>query len=287
MRPVHKAFGDFISLRVDKTAVAGRSVGRYNPGLDGFPRSQYASSDSCPRRLRRFFPQSPRILTLSGLAIPLKLSNRDRSVFSETALQHALESCIFLLVLLNPFLLCIYLLELIQKLQLGELAGVLLRASLISTVVFCTFAWAGEIILTDLLHVRLASFMIFGGVVFLIIGIRFVLLGGEALDSLRGETGYSGGAVAMPFMIGPGTVSASMIAGSRSPCFLAAAAIIAALALTSLFVLGFKALHDLIKKRNEQLVERYVDIVGRVSALIIGTVAVEMILQGLETWFEH
>ncbi len=207
-------------------------------------------------------------------------------MFSNGHLHTAIESCIFLLVLLNPFLLSIYLLDLIQKLPLAFLAGVLLRASLISGVVFCLFAWAGDMILTDLLHVRFASFRVFGGVVFLIIGIRFVLYGGQALESLRGETGYSGGAVAMPFMIGPGTVSASMIAGSETPVAFVVIAVVLALTLTSLFVLGFKVLHDWIKKRNEQLVERYVDIVGRVSALIIGTIAVEMIFRGVETWLK-
>jgi small neutral amino acid transporter SnatA (MarC family) len=207
-------------------------------------------------------------------------------MFSQQEIIVSIESAVFLVVLLNPFLLSIYLLDLVEKLSFAHLGRVLFRASLISGVVFCAFAWAGDSLLTRVLHVRFASFMIFGGVVFLVIGVRFVLLGGEALDSLRGQAEHVAGSVAMPFMIGPGTVSASVIAGTRAPLSLALVSIAGALAATSAIVLAFKLIHDFVKKHNEKLVERYVDIVGRLSALVIGTIAVEMILQGIEKWLD-
>jgi len=205
-------------------------------------------------------------------------------MFAQKELIVTFESAMFLLVLLNPFLLSIYLLDLVEKLSVAHLGRVLLRASLISGAVFCLFAWAGDSLLSRVLHVRFASFMIFGGIVFLVIGIRFALLGGEALGSLRGEAKHVAGSIAMPFMIGPGTVSASVIAGTRAPLSLALAGIAAALLATTGAVLVFKLVHDFVKKRNETLVERYVDVVGRLSALVIGTIAVEMILQGFERW---
>lgn len=205
-------------------------------------------------------------------------------MFGEREVVITIESAVFLLVLLNPFLLSIYLLDLIEKLSFARLGRVLFRASLISGVVFCAFAWAGDALLTKLLHVRFASFMIFGGAVFLVIGIRFVLMGGDALASLRGSAGHVAGSIAMPFMIGPGTVSASVVAGTRSPLPLAVLSIALALVATSVTVLLLKFIHDVVRQRNEKLVERYIDIVGRLSALVIGTIAVEMILQGFEKW---
>lgn len=203
-------------------------------------------------------------------------------MFGQEEIALATESSVLLLVLLNPFLLSIYLLDLIEKLSLAHLGKVLFRASVISGIVFCIFAWSGDALLTRLLHVRFASFMLFGGIVFLLIGIRFVLFGGEAIRSLRGPAEHVAGSIAMPFMIGPGTVSASVIAGTRVSLFLAILAIVGALAVTSGAVLIFKLVHDVVRTRNEKLIERYVDIVGRLSALVIGTIAVEMILQGFE-----
>lgn len=90
----------------------------------------------------------------------------------------------------------------------------------------------------------------------------------------------------MPFMIGPGTVSASVIAGTRAPLPLAIVAIAGALAVTAGTVLVIKVIHDFVRRRNEKLVERYVDVVGRLSGLVIGTIAVELILEGLGSWLD-
>lgn len=195
-----------------------------------------------------------------------------------------IESAVLLLVLLNPFLLCVYLLDLIQNLEVRHLGQVLVRASVISGVVFVGFAWAGDVVFSRVLHVRFCAFQIFGGLVFLVIAIRFVLMGSRAIGSLRGSPEHLAGSVAMPFMIGPGTVSASVLAGTRLPVAQAALATLAALVVTIATVVAIKILHDFVRSRNERMVERYVEIVGRISALVIGTIAIEMVLQGVDSW---
>ncbi|MDB9315660.1 MarC family protein [Spirulina sp. CS-785/01] len=125
--------------------------------------------------------------------------------------------------------------------------------------------------------------MIFGGIIFLVIGIRFVFGGSDALRSLRGgDIDEAAAKVAMPYMIGPGTVSASIFTGSHLTPPWAILAILIALLLTFFGIILFKIVHDDVKKRDEKLVERYIDIVGRVMSLVIGTFALEMIIQGIE-----
>ena len=58
-------------------------------------------------------------------------------------------------------------------------------------------------------------FQIFGGIVFLLIGLQFVFRGPNAIEILRGEPDYLAGAFAMPVLIGPGTLSASVVVGNR------------------------------------------------------------------------
>ena len=198
--------------------------------------------------------------------------------------QAFVESAIVLLVLLNPFLLSVYLLNLMQELDIRRFGQVLVRAALISGVVFVAFAWAGDALFSRVLHVRFCAFQVFGGIVFLIIAIRFVFVGSEAISLLRGTAEHLAGSIAMPFMIGPGTVNASVLAGTRLPIALAALAIVAALLITVLTVLALKTLHDVVRARDERLVERYVEIVGRISALVIGTIAIEMMFQGVDSW---
>lgn len=91
----------------------------------------------------------------------------------------------------------------------------------------------------------------------------------------------------MPIMIGPSTVSASILAGSRLPPLWAIMAIVVAMIVTVTSLLLLKRLHDVVRPRNARLIERYLEIMGRVTALVIGTFSIEMIMRGLQTWLTH
>jgi multiple antibiotic resistance protein len=198
-----------------------------------------------------------------------------------------LASFLLLFALLNPFLMSIYLIDLISDLGVTVFLRVLARGAIISGIVFMGFTWGGDAIFSEYLHVRFASFHVFGGVVFLLIGVRFVFSGVDAMRSMRGQPEHVAGSIAMPFMIGPGTVSASVVVGARLPLPNAAAVIFLALAFTVVLVTAIKIAHDYVKERNARIIDRYMEIVGRLSALLIGTIAVEMIFEGLGSWLQN
>jgi len=201
--------------------------------------------------------------------------------------QPLLQSFALFFVLLNPFLLSIYLLDLISDLDSRTFTRVLIRASLISGIVFCLFAWGGEAIFTDYLKVRFASFQLFGGIIFLMIGIRFVFSGVDAVRATRGAPEHIAGSIAMPFLIGPGTVSAAVVIGARHDMAVSGLVIFSTLAMTMTLVVALKIAHDYVKDRNARLIDRYMEVVGRISALLIGTIAVEMILVGAGSWIRE
>jgi len=197
-----------------------------------------------------------------------------------------LKSVTLFLVLFNPFLMSIYLLDLIQDLDLSTFFRVLFRATLISGAVFLLFAWGGEAIFTDLLQVEFAAFLLFGGVVILLIALQMMFTGSSAIRNMRGgNPAHISGSIAMPFMIGPGTISASVIAGKTLSLPLAASAIATSLILTVTMLIVLKQAFDSIKVRNADLLERYIDITGRAGALLTGSIGVQMILQGLRQAF--
>ena len=198
-----------------------------------------------------------------------------------------LASFLLLFALLNPFPMSIYLIDLISDLGVTVFLRVLARGAIISGIVFMGFTWGGDAIFSEYLHVRFASFHVFGGVVFLLIGVRFVFSGVDAMRSMRGQPEHVAGSIAMPFMIGPGTVSASVVVGARLPLPNAAAVIFLALAFTVVLVTAIKIAHDYVKERNARIIDRYMEIVGRLSALLIGTIAVEMIFEGLGSWLQN
>lgn len=194
------------------------------------------------------------------------------------------KSALLLFVLLNPFLMSVYLGELIKEMPFRGFARQLIHAGLISYAVFLLFAWGGEAIFEDLLQVRFLSFMIFGGITFLIIGIRMILGVGAPVESLRPFKKELSGAIAMPFIVGPGTITASVLAGSHLWFGLAAGAIALGLVAAIAAILGVKWIYDIVQTRKEAYVSRYMDIAGRVTALFTGAFAIELILKGVDRW---
>lgn len=197
-----------------------------------------------------------------------------------------LRSTALLLVLLNPFLVIIYVIDVVQKLQYSQFVKVMIRAGIIATIVFWCFAILGDTIFSNFVQAEFASFQIFGGIVFLLIGLQFVFRGPKAIKILRGESEYLTGAIAMPVLIGPGTISASVIIGERNDIFPSCIAVLAAVVISILIIIALKALHDFVRPRKEPLIERYIEIVGRITALFVGTVSIQMIMDGLRTWMD-
>jgi multiple antibiotic resistance protein len=193
------------------------------------------------------------------------------------------RSFLVLLVLLNPFVLSIYLIDLVKGMRFPQFANQLARAWLISFVVFVLFAWTGDRLFEDIFQVRFFAFLIFGGITFLIIGIRLIV-GGDMAVRLKPDDADVAISIAMPLMIGPGTISASVLAGARLSKGMAVGAIALALGVAFVAMLVFKRVHDAVRQRDERLVALYVEIAGRVTALFTGSFAIDMILRGVEGW---
>jgi small neutral amino acid transporter SnatA (MarC family) len=191
------------------------------------------------------------------------------------------QALLFFLALLNPFLLSLYLLELIVRLSPRQFRQVLTRGVIIGGAVFSLFALTGDALFSTLLQVDFSSFQIFGGILFLLVGIDFFFNGPRAIALLRGEPEHLAGSIAMPFLIGPATVSAAIMIGSSLDTTEALGVVWLTMAAVVVGLVALKYAHDHMRERNARLVDRYVDITGRVSSLMIGTFAVQMILTGL------
>lgn len=187
-------------------------------------------------------------------------------------------------MLLNPFLIIVYLIDIVEKLDRRQFTSVIVRGGLIATAVFLCFAILGDVVFSSVVQAEFASFQIFGGLVFLLIGFQFVFQGPTAIEILRGDSKQLAGAIAMPVLIGPGTISASIIVGKRLAPLAACASVLTAVTISILIIMGLKIVHDFARPRREALIKRYIEIAGRITALVVGTVSVEMIMQGVRTW---
>ena len=105
--------------------------------------------------------------------------------------------------------------------------------------------------------------------------------GADTIGEMRGAPEHLAGTIAMPFMIGPGTISAAVVTGISLPIGGAAMIIFLTLTLTCALMILMKFAHDHLRYKHAKYIDRYVDIVGRLSALLIGTIAVDMIINGI------
>ena len=183
--------------------------------------------------------------------------------------------------LLNPFLMSIYMIGLIRHTDTKVFNKALIQGGLIAYVVFLLFAWGGEAIFNRYLNVKFESFLIFGGLIFLVIGYRYVFQGADTIGEMRGAPEHLAGTVAMPFMIGPGTISAAVVTGMSMSLVEAAIVIALVLFLTCSVLIAMKFSHDHLRYKHAKYIDRYFDIVGRLAALLIGTIAVDMIVNGV------
>lgn len=198
-----------------------------------------------------------------------------------------IRSVVLLLVLLNPFLIIVYLTDIVKKKTAKEFSKGLIWAGIISFTVFSLFAILGDAIFSNIFNASFASFQIFGGIVFLLTSIQFVFKGSATIESLRGESKHIAGAIAMPVFIGPGTISYSVIIGERLSKTNALLSIALTVIICISIILLLKYLHDKIQEKNEELIEQYFDIAGRVTAMLLGTVSIELIMLGVIYWVNN
>lgn len=193
---------------------------------------------------------------------------------------------LYMLVILNPFAQVLYLSELMRELRPREFTGVHLRASLLSFGVFAIFVLLGDLVLEQVFQVRLASLQIFGGMVMLFIAYRYVAIGSGSNTLFRGNITDLAPNISLPYMVGPGTLWASILIGREHAWFIALAMVAGVLAINFVFVVTARYLFARFEARKETLLGKYFAILMRTNALFIGAIAVEMIVTGLEASFQ-
>jgi multiple antibiotic resistance protein len=193
-----------------------------------------------------------------------------------------IELLLSFIIILNPFALCLYLSGIIEDLDSSQFFKVLSLASLVSYLVFAIFALFGDKLLITVFSIRTEALRCFGGLVFLVVAYNYVTKGSsEATAILRGSLDELPSQIAVPFMIGAGTITQAILIGKKSNALSSVIILFVAVAVSTSFVLIFKYIRDKIKERNIQAFDRYVNILSRINGLIIGAISIEMIVSGI------
>jgi MarC family membrane protein len=168
--------------------------------------------------------------------------------------------------------------SLLQQVDPARRNRVILRECAIAFGVLLVFAFAGQGLLA-LLDLSQSSLNIAGGVILFLIALRMIFRRPEGVfgDTVQGEPFIV--PLAIPFIAGPTAIATVIILVSRAPERLLewTAALTIATLITATVLVFAERISKLVGERGLLALER-------LMGLILTTIAVEMLLRGIETF---
>lgn len=188
-----------------------------------------------------------------------------------------LSAAILLLLVIDPFGNVPLVVSALQSTPRERRARVVLRECLIAYVILLAFLFGGRAFLT-LMHVSETSLSIAGGVILFLIALRMVFSHAEGVFGDRADSEPFIVPLAVPAIAGPSALATVMLMASREPEHIDTwlAALTAAMAATTLVLLGAGRLQRLLGGRAMRALER-------LMGLVLTAVAVEMLLAGIRS----
>ena len=188
------------------------------------------------------------------------------------------------LILLNPFALFIYMVPLYKEQGLRTTLWILTGASIISFLIYALFAIFGQRIF-EFLQVDFEAFRIFGGIVLISFALSFILQGKASMIRTRGEIGTLASEVALPFIVGAGTITLSIIIGEQLSASRGAFVIAVVMLLKFLIVSLLLQVRDLMNEKYRIMFDKNAEIILRINGFIVGAYGVGLLLQGIRNAF--
>lgn len=194
------------------------------------------------------------------------------------------ELILSFVLLLNPFALFLYLKDVMEALSNREFAKVMLRASIISFIICLVFAAFGDEIFMNIFHVNFESFRIFGGVVLFSFSFLFIVRGHNTIIQVKPNIDEIANELAMPFMVGAGAISLSIIIGNNAGNYIWSAAQIGlALVINLVVIFVLKYLKDYLTTINARsLFDKVMGMLVRLLAFMVGAIGVQMMATGIK-----
>ncbi|QGY47032.1 MarC family protein [Maribellus comscasis] len=197
-----------------------------------------------------------------------------------------ISSIIEILVMLNPFALFLYLEPIRKDLTHKSYLLVIFKASLISFFVCLLFFFFGDIIFRKIFAINFESFRIFGGIIIFSYAYIFIVRGEKALIMIKENLDDLASEIALPFMVGAGTISLSILLSQKHSYLIGSLALIIIFTVNFLILFLLKKFRDSIEKRKfKKAFDKNMEVLLRLNGFFIGAIGVNMMLTGIKNMF--
>ncbi len=187
------------------------------------------------------------------------------------------SSALEFLILINPFALFLYLAPLMKELSHKQFLIVLLEASLISFIIFLMFLLGGNFIFQEIFGIDFESFRLFGGIIIFTFAFLYIVRGDKAFIRVKDDIKELPPEIALPFMVGAGTISLAIIYGQNLGIISGSIVLLAALFVNYIIIILLKIFRDRIPQRIKLVFDRGMDIFLRLNGFFVGAIGVEMV----------
>ena len=197
-----------------------------------------------------------------------------------------ISSIIEFLVMLNPFALFLYLEPVRKDLTPGIFTRVILKATLISFIICLVFFFTGDMIFRKVFYIDFESFRIFGGIIIFSFAYFFIMRGQKALFIIKENLDDLASEIALPFMVGAGTISLSILLSQKHSFLIGSVilVIIFSVNLLTLIVLT-KFRNSIETKRLKTAFDKNMEVLLRLNGFFIGAIGINMVLTGINNMF--
>ncbi len=197
-----------------------------------------------------------------------------------------LKTILSFIVMMNPFALFLYLNPVMKELKNEDFLFVLTKASIISYAIILFFILTGDLIFNFLFQIEFNSFRIFGGIVIFSFAYFYIVQGRKALIQLRGNLDDLAAEIAMPFMVGAGTISLAIIAAEDNTITTNMIILPVILIINFLIIIGLKTMRDhIMQKRLRVAFDKSMGILLRITGFFVGAIGIDMALTGIKNLF--
>lgn len=197
-----------------------------------------------------------------------------------------ISSIVEFLVMLNPFALFLYLEPVRKDLSHKSFTILILKASLISFVICLVFFFSGNVFFEKVFRIDFESFRIFGGIIIFSYAYLYIVKGQKALIIIKENLDDLASEIALPFMVGAGTISLSILLSQK------ATNLIGSLALLTIFFVNFLVIFLLNRFRNSIETKKFktafdknMEVLLRLNGFFIGAIGINMVLTGIQNMF--
>jgi multiple antibiotic resistance protein len=135
-------------------------------------------------------------------------------------------------------------------------------------------------------QINFDSFRIFGGIVIFSFAYLYIVKGHHALITMKEDLDDLAAEIALPFMIGAGTISLSILMSHQFTLLEGFSALAFILILNYIFIILLKFIKDQISKRKLKIAfDKNMQVLLRLFGFFIGAIGINMITTGIINLF--